>query len=193
MSARHTRMSLAIAFAAATLGIAIPATTAVAAEAEGCTGQVVTFSADGTELDRALGPGEGGTLSDPLVVDAEGVAEWGGSTNAVITDAQWSVTIMGLPFKSGSTDNSEGLSESQGSIEMSSMPAPAKLLLKGDVKIPVSGTFSGEAGTCTGSGYITGTGSPTSAPLFYAGIGFAAIGAALIVWTVAGTGVRGGA
>ena len=109
----------------------------------------------------------------------------------MITDATWSVTIMGLPFLSGSFDNADGQTGSSGTTDLSTMPAPVDWILKGDVKIPVSGSLTGTGGTCTGSGYISGTGSPTSAPMFYAGIGFAVVGAVMVVWTIAGTGVSG--
>lgn len=189
---RFRRQHLAVAFAVAALGLVVPIPIAMAAEADGCSGEVSSFAADGTELDRASGPGPGATSDEPLLIDPEGTVVWSGETNAVITDAEWSVTIMGVPFLSGSTENSDGLTAAEGTTDLSTIPSPAKLLLKGDVKIPVSGSFTGSGGACTGSGYISGTGSPTSAPMFYAGIGFAAIGAAFIVWTIAGTGVRGG-
>lgn len=186
---RHRRA--VVVFAAAALSLGLPASVAVAAEAEGCSGEVVSRSADGTELDRASAPGSGGSADDPLNIDSDGVVDWTGQTTAVITDATWSVTIMGLPFLSGSFDNADGETGSSGTTDLSAMPAPVDWLLKGDVKIPVSGSITGTGGTCSGSGYISGTGSPTSAPMFYAGIAFVAVGAVIVVWTIAGTGVSG--
>lgn len=177
-----------IALAAVAFSLGLPTAVALAAEADGCSGEVVSRSADGAELDRAVAPGDGGTLAAPLVIDGGGVVDWRGETDAVIADATWSVSIMGLPFLNGSFDNADGLTASEGTTDLSTLPAPVAWLLKGDVKIPVSGSVTGTAGTCTASGYVTGTGSPTSAPMFYAGVAFVALGAILAVWTVAATG-----
>jgi hypothetical protein len=46
--------------------------------------------------------------------------------------------------------------------------------------IPVDGSITGTGGACEGSGYIAGTGGGTlSSPVFYAGVGFAAVGIAM--------------
>lgn len=188
---RFRRPRTAIMIAVAALSLGLPASAASAAQADGCSGEVVSRASDGAELDRAAAPGAGGTSDDPFTIDGQGTVDWRGQTDAVITDATWSVTIMGLPFLRGSFDNADGLTSNEGTTDLSSLPGPVSWFLKGDVVIPVSGSITGTGGTCTGSGFIGGTGSPTSSPIFYAGVVFVAVGALLAVWTVAGTGVPG--
>ena len=54
---------------AAALVMIIPASAAIAANATGCSGSVATQLADGQPLDYASAPGDGGTATDPLVID----------------------------------------------------------------------------------------------------------------------------
>jgi hypothetical protein len=186
---RHRFLSAALAVSV--LVIATPASAAFAADAAGCSGTVQSYNADGTKLGAAAAPGKGGTQSNPLPVDAAGTVKWSGSTEAAITDGSWSVSVMGLPVLKGSINNPDGMDQASGEQDVSALSGTVGWLLKGDQVVPVSGELTGTGGSCTASGYITGTGSPTGAPLFLLGVLFSVLGLVLIVMTVVKTKVVG--
>ncbi len=174
--------------AAVGLGLGLPAAAAWGAEAEGCTVSVTSRDANGGKLDTASAPGDGGTKADPFVVDPDGSVKWEGSSDNVIKDASWSVSVAGIQVRSGKFDNDEETKKADGVQSMDILPsAVAGIMLTGDQVIPVSGKVDGKGGSCTASGYITGTGSPTSSPMFYAGLVSAALGLAAGAGMVAGT------
>jgi len=182
---RHRLAALAVLGIVAG-AVALPATAASAADATGCTLAVVSTSADGTPLDKATAPGAGGTQDHPFTVDLAGKVAYVGSTDAVITDATYTVTAAGVTIKTDTVANTDKKKATQGTADLSSVQS-LKGLLAGGVKIPVTGTFSGTGGTCTVSGYVTGVGSATSSPILWAGVGSAALGVALALWTLLGT------
>lgn len=166
----------------------LPGSAALAAQAEGCQGSVQSVMADGSPLDSASAPGEGGTAGDPLVIDPEGSIAWEGSTSTAITSGTWSVTVGGVPFRSGDIDNADGDTSGSGVVDLAGAPAPVRWVLTTNAKIPVEGSMSGPEGTCTASGYLAGTGgSPLSSPVFLAGAGLAAVGALGVVIMAVGT------
>lgn len=164
---------------------------ASAAEADGCSGSFTSHDASGGTIDTARAPGAGATQGDPLRIDPAGSVTWEGATNAVIKDGTWSVTVAGLPFRSGSFKNTDGATSRAGTQDFSQLPGPAKWALRGAMVIPVSGTISGSGGSCEVSGYITGTGSATSSPIFFGGAGLGLIGLLMAAKVFAGTKVAG--
>lgn len=176
---------------ASALVMAAPTSAAFAADAAGCSGSVQSFNADGEKLGTASAPGKGGTQSNPLPIDAAGTVNWTGSTEGAITDGSWSVSVMGLPVLKGAITNPDGLNQASGTQDVSALSGTVAWLLKGDQVVPVSGELTGTGGSCTASGYITGTGSPTGAPLFLLGVLFTVVGFVLIVITFAKTKVVG--
>lgn len=181
----HVR-ALALA-GASLLTMALPVSAAWAADATGCSGSVVSKDAAGVVIGRASAPGDGGTQADPLPIDPQGTVAWKGSTDTVITDANWSVSIMGVTALSGTFANDEGLDASAGVQDLAALPSGVTWALQGSQVIPVAGSISGSGGSCTAEGYLTGTGSPTSSPMFYAGVGAAVVGAGLAIGVIAGT------
>ncbi len=171
--------------------VAFPAA-ASAAEADGCSGTFTSKDASGLTLDTASAPGAGATQSAPLRVDPGGSVEWSGSTDAVITDGTWSVTVAGVPFLSGQFANGDGTTTRSGVQDLSGLPGPATWALQGAMVIPVSGTITGSGGSCDASGWITGTGSPTSSPIFFLGAGLGVVGLLMGSAVVAGTKVVAG-
>lgn len=178
---------------AALLTMALPVSAAWAADATGCSGSVVSTDVTGAVIGKASAPGDGGTQADPLPIDPQGKVAWKGSTDSVITDADWSVSIMGVTALSGTFANAEGLDASAGVQDLAALPSGVTWALQGSQVIPVSGSISGTGGSCTAEGYITGTGSPTSAPMFYAGAGAAVVGVGLAIGVIAGTKAAAGA
>ena len=169
---RRTGMVLAAAGAAA-LALLLPASAALAANATGCSGSVQSQLADGQPLDEAFAPGDGGTATDPLVIDPAGAVAWEGSTDAVITGGTWSVQVGGVTVMSGTAENAEGKTSADGVVQLADTLAPVQWILQTNALIPVSGQLTGSGGTCSGDGYIAGTGGGTfTSPVFLAGAGF---------------------
>lgn len=178
---------LAIAGATGALAFALPVASALAAQASGCSGEVISMDATGTEIGRATAPGDGGTQSKPLPIDMAGSVAWRGSTNSTITSGTWSVGAMGMTVLSGSFDNSDGMTSAEGVQSMSALPSQFGSLLSSSMVVPVSGSIVGDGGSCTASGYITGTTAPTSSPVFYAGAALGVVGLGLAAGVIAGT------
>lgn len=103
--------------------VALPAS-ALAAEADGCSGTFTTYDTAGTELGTADAPGDGGTQADPLPVDARGTVVWSGTTDAAIANARWSVTVGGVPAGSGTFDNAAGETAYGGTQDLSGPLGP---------------------------------------------------------------------
>lgn len=165
---------------AVALVVMIPASAALAADATGCSGSVDSISADGTLIGTASAPGEGGTSSDPLVIDPSGSVAWQGSTDQVITDGTWSVQVGGVTVLSGSAANAEGATSAEGVVQLADTLAPVQWILQTEAVIPVSGQLTGTGGTCSGEGYLAGTGDGTyTSPVFLAGAGLT--GAAVLL------------
>lgn len=159
------------------LGVVLPAAAALAADATGCSGSVTSMMADGSELDSATAPGAGGTASDPLVIDPAGSVAWEGSTDSVITNGTWAVRVGGVQVKSGTADNAEGKTSASGTVDLADTLAPVQWILQTNAKVPVDGELTGQGGTCTGSGYVAGTGAGTfTSPVFLGGAALAGLG-----------------
>jgi hypothetical protein len=167
--------------------LAFPASAAFAADATGCSGSVVSSDGAGKEIGTAAAPGEGGTQAKPLPIDTAGSVAWKGSTDTVITNGSWSVTIAGAPFLSGEFANTDGATTSDGVQDMSSLPSLLASVLTNKMVVPVAGEITGTGGSCSASGYITGVAAPTSSPVFYAGAVVGGIGVAMAVGVIVGT------
>jgi hypothetical protein len=172
---------------AAGLALVFPASAAFAADATGCSGSAESSDSQGVVIGTASAPGEGGTQASPLPIDTAGSVAWKGSTDAVITDATWKVTISGATFLSGTYANADGATSSEGVQDMSSLPSLLGSVLTNKMVVPVSGEITGTGGSCTASGFITGVVSPTSSPVFYAGAVVGGVGVAMAVGVIAGT------
>ena len=179
------RGAIAVAVSAVVL---IPiGTAAMAANATGCAGSATSYAANGDVVDNVRAPGPGGTEAQPFVVDPEGSVAWEGGTTTVITNGTWSVSLFGAPFRSGSFTNDEGKRKASGVQEMSTLPSIVQFFLMGDMKVPVSGTVTGDGGSCTVDGYITGIGAATGSPMFWMGAGVLLLAALLLFWLIVGT------
>lgn len=171
--------------------VAFPAA-ASAAEADGCSGSFTSKDASGGTIGTANAPGDGGTQADPLQIDPAGTVEWAGGTDSVITDGTWSVSVAGVSLRSGSFVNADDETTRDGTQSLADLPGPVTWALHGHMVIPVSGTITGSGGSCDASGWITGTGSPASSPIFFAGAGLGVIGLLMGSAVFAGTKVMAG-
>lgn len=160
---------------------------AQAAEADGCSGSVTSYDDDGAVLGTMSAPGAGATREDPLPIDLGGSVDWEGSTDTVITDASWWLTVGGIRVGGGPAENADGETSRSGTQDLPSLLGSVSWLLTDGMAIPVAGEFSGEGGTCSATAWITGTGSATSSPLLYAGAGLGLIGLLMGVGVFVGT------
>jgi hypothetical protein len=176
----------AMVLTAVAVCVIVPAQPGSAAEAVGCSGEATSYTASGALLDGASAPGAGATEEFPFVIDMDGRVTWAGSTDAVIQNGTYTVTVAGIPVSSGDVGNEEGLRASQGDYSLSELPDVVSILLGslGEAKIPVTATVTGSGGTCTASGYITGMGSPFASPLFYSAIFFLLIALLMLLWMI---------
>ena len=168
------------------LTVGFPAA-AQAAEADGCSGSVTTRDESGTVIGTTSAPGAGATRSDPLPIDLGGSVDWEGSTDTLITDGSWWLTVGGIRVAGGTVSNGEGETSRSGNEAVPDLPVSISWLMNGSMAIPVAGEISGAGGSCTASGWITGTGSVTSAPLLYVGAGLGLIGLLMGVGVFVGT------
>lgn len=156
------------------LVLAGPALAADPAEASitgPCTLGALSEDGAGGELDELRGPGVADPLN-PFDVAGDGRVAWTG-TGPAITTGTYSVSVYGvpLPFLSGDVDNPEGRTEADGVLVIGD-------ILPIDVvgTFEVSGSISGEGGSCSGSAWVRLDGEPLTSIPGLVGIGAAVIG-----------------
>jgi hypothetical protein len=173
------RVLAALAVVGAWTFVAAPAG---ASSLTGCSGTATSRDAGGKVLDEAQAadgaitdPGTGkatATASDPFVVDNDGVVEYSGQTDTVITDHTWKVSMLGFTVLSGGSDNASRTQSDEGTVDLGD-----KLPFKFTGLIKVSGDLTGTGGSCSGNGFIKVQGSPFASPITWGGIVFAGLGA----------------
>jgi len=158
------------------LALLLPAT-AGAFPLSGCTLTLTSTDASGAAFDTAAGGGAGGSMDDPFLVDWDGSVRWEGTTEAqVITDTAWQVDVFYLPTPlRGGDPNAAG--DQQGSDDLD-VSATAPFRLAG--LFFVSGSMSGDGGSCSGSGWFKIAGDPIGTAPFGAGIGAVLLGLGLL-------------
>ena len=102
------------------------------------------------------------------------------------------MTVAGLPFLSGTFRNAAGETTREGVQNLADLPGPATWALQGVIVIPVSGSITGTGGSCEASGYLTGTRSSPSSPIFFLGAGLGVAGLLMCSAVLAGTKVVAG-
>jgi len=163
----------------------VGAAPASASSLEGCSGTVTSLDADGDALDGATaadgaitdtqGANEGDgafTADNPFAVANDGVVQYSGSTDAVITDHTWSVSMLGIEIASGGSENADGDTSSSDEYDLGS-----ELPVKFTGLVRVEGELSGTGGACTGDGFVKFQGNPLTSPVTWAGLVFAGAGA----------------
>lgn len=179
------RVAAAVLLAACVVVPTAPA--ASAADASGCSGSAVSLDADGVPVDTVKVPGPAGTQANPFIIDLDGTVAWKGSTDAVITDATWSVSVMGLPLFGGDFANEERTKARAGTASLADLPFAARVMLQGSQVIPVAGSVSGAGGTCTASGYISANVPPVGTPLWLTAMALLVLSVVLLLWMILGT------
>jgi hypothetical protein len=136
-----------------------------------CTLNALSTDADGTDLDELEGPGTSDPLS-PFDLDRKGKVAWTG-TGPAITTGTYQVTVYGVPvpIMSGDIDNADGKTSADGVIVVADF-LPIDIV----GTFEVSGSVSGEGGSCSGSAWVRLDGNPLTTVPGLVGIGLAAVG-----------------
>lgn len=171
------------------MATAVLAPVAVAAEAEGCTAQAISYDKSDTVLDTAAAPGDGGTRDDPLDVVWAGPIDWSGTTEEVLQDGTYQVTVTpangGVVLESiigslssraisGEFANEDAKTEREGTSSLANYSFGVPLVAGTQ---SVEWSMTAAAGSCTGLGYITITDSPVSTVTWWLALFLIVVGA----------------
>lgn len=166
------------------LALAGPARAADPAEASitgPCTLNALSEDGAGGELDELEGPGVADPMN-PFDIASDGRVGWTG-TGPAVTSGTYSVSIYGVPvpFLSGDVDNPEGRTEADGVIVIGD-------ILPIDVvgTFEVSGSISGDGGSCSGSAWVRLDGEPLTSVPGLVGIGAAVVGLLGVLTSIKG-------
>jgi len=136
-------------------------------------------------LDTASGPGEGGTVDDPFIVDWEGLVDWTGTTGAVVVKNGFAhIEVFGLPtpLRSDTGPNDEENKSGNGTVGVAEN-APFRFT----GLYFVSGSLDVEgAPVCKGSGWVKLAGDPIGTPPFFAGLASLIVGGILLLSSIPG-------
>lgn len=143
-----------------------------------CTLNLTSLDADGNQLGSAVGDSNDSTMADPFEVDWDGTVEWTGTTGSqVIKDSKWSVSIFNIPTPlSGTEANEEGTNDGDGTVDVG-----PNLPLRMTGLFFVSGSMTGDGGSCSGSGWMRLVGDPLGSILFWIGLVLIVLGL-LALW-----------
>jgi hypothetical protein len=158
------------------VALRLPAT-AGAFPLSGCTLTLTSTDASGAPHDSVADGGAAGSMDDPFLIEWDGSVRWEGTTGSqVITDTAWQVDVFYLPTPlRGGDPNAAGDQQGTDDLDVS---ATAPFRLAG--LFFVSGSLSGDGGSCSGSGWFKIAGDPIGTAPFGAGIGAALLGLALL-------------
>jgi len=137
------------------LALAVPGSV-VAFPLSTCTLSISSTDGSGAPLDAASSGAADATHADPFVVVWEGQVAYTGSTNVVIKNYTYGVSVFGVPTPiRGADNNADGDTGGEGAFSVAAnSPFRAAGLYF------VSGTYSGEGGSCAGSGWFLLRGDP---------------------------------
>jgi hypothetical protein len=162
------------------VALAASAPTVSAFPLDGCTMSVQSMRADGTLLDKASGPGAGGTQADPLEVDSNGSVTWSGTTGSqVIKDNVWHIDVFYLPLFRGNSANADGETSADGTVDFRK-DAPFRFT----GLYFASGGIRGDDGRCDGSGWFKAIGDPVGTVPFLVGLVVLFLGLLLLALAV---------
>ncbi|MEX2011906.1 MAG: hypothetical protein WEF51_06705 [Chloroflexota bacterium] len=142
-----------------------------------CQLSLTSKDASGAPLDTAQSGANDATQSDPFLVDWDGTVDYTGMTTNVIKNYSYQVFVLGIPtpLRGGDTNDDEDV-DGGGTVGVS---ANAPFRVTGLFK--VSGGYSGEGGSCGGSGWFKLIGDPTGTVPFWLGLILIAVGTLLEV------------
>jgi hypothetical protein len=202
---RHPRLraaALAVVFAAlavSAVAIAVPAARASSSQSppprtvvreqsssgaggniSGCSGSAVSLDEDGATIDSVSGPGAPpASRGNALKVDYDGVVSYDGSTDNLIKNHNWDISIFGIPVKSGGDTNDE-----ERIRDVSNEKVSDYLPFRMSGKYYVSFQISGEGGSCSGSLWVEIDENPVGTLPWVVGTGFLLLGVAGLAFSV---------
>ena len=147
----------------------------------GCSGTATSFDADGNQIDQATASdgkivdADGKpvfTSANPFTVDNQGTVKYSGSSDAVITDHTWKITMFGTQLVSGGSPNASLTKDADGTFDIQK-----KVSVRFTGLVRVEGDVTGRGGSCAGDGYIEVQGNPFTSPVTWFGLLFAGFGA----------------
>jgi hypothetical protein len=146
--------------------------------------------ADGGSLDTAQSGAPDATQADPFMVDWDGTVAYQGASDVAMENDSWAIALFGIPTPlQGGDDNPADDRMESGTVGDG---ANAPFRLTG--LYFVSGSLSGNGGTCAGSGWFKLAGDPVGTLPFWAGLGLLTLGLGLlllgarghVIWGVVG-------
>ena len=142
-----------------------------------CELSLTSKDANGATLDTAQSGANDATQSDPFVVDWFGTVDYTGTTTNVIKNYSYQVFVLGVPTPLRGADTNEEEDVDGGGTVGVATNAPFRVtgLFK------VTGGYSGEGGSCSGSGWFKLMGDPTGTVPFWLGLILIALGTLLEV------------
>lgn len=140
-----------------------------------CELSLTSRDANGATLDTAQSGANDATQSDPFLVDWFGTVDYTGTTMNVIKNYRYQVFVLGIPTPlQGADTNDEEDVDGGGTVGIATN---APFRVTGLFK--VTGGYSGEGGSCAGSGWFKLTGDPTGTVPFWLGLILIALGTLL--------------
>jgi len=138
----------------------------------GCKGTVQSFDSSGKQIDTITFPSAvGSSSSSPFHVDSGGKVAHDGSSDNLILNNSWHVSVAGITVRSGGAPNKSHTQSDKGTDDVSKyMPFKVTGLYYAEFKL------SGDGGSCSGNMWVKLVGSPVGTPAWIAGIVLAVLG-----------------
>jgi hypothetical protein len=153
-----------------------------------CTLTLASVDKSGAPLGSATSGGDDSTTSNPFVVDWDGTVSYNGTTAPqTIKDYSYQVSVFYIPTPlQGASDNGDGNQKGNGTVSVS---ANAPFRFTG--LYYVSGSISGQGGSCTGSGWLKLAGDPIGTIPFFVGVALLVLGIVLAALAIGGSMIAG--
>ncbi|MFI5226066.1 MAG: hypothetical protein ACHQ3P_05270 [Candidatus Limnocylindrales bacterium] len=162
--------------------------TASAFPLDNCSLTLTSVDKSGAPLGTATSGGDDSTTSNPFIVDWDGTVSYQGSTApASIKNNSWEVDVflVKTPLQ-GASDNGDGNQSGSGTVQVS---ANAPFRFTG--LYYVSGSITGQGGSCSGSGWFKLAGDPVGTIPFFVGVALLVVGIVLAALAIGGSVVAG--
>ena len=138
-----------------------------------CTLMLTSRDAGGTTIDTATAGGADSTQANPFLVDWDGTVAWTGTMGTqVIKDHSWGVSVFNIPTPlAGGDPNEGGDTDGDGTVQVGeNLPIEIVGLFF------VSGSISGDGGSCAGSGWMRLRGDAFGTIPFWVALGLIVLG-----------------
>ena len=171
---------LMIAFILITVLIGVPQNAASGANAvrvdlTGCSGSGTALTKSGAPLDQATAPSPKASRKYPFVVVYNGTVDYQGQSATLITNHHWHVSLFNIQVRSGGSPNGTHKLTSKGTEKVKDY-LPIKLT----GLFYISGSISGNGGSCAGDVWVKLAGSPVGSVLWILGLILIVIGVILL-------------